>query len=328
MGKIPCKLCSSCGLYNDLSVQTCECGAELAKVPGRLVDEPIPPERYGEIDRLLPVFVQKCSACGAENFTADSSRPVRVCYNCHKARVASVVPEPYKGEQTETPPSAEDPADMESRMVFRPARQPQAPGIAFPSLADDDGDEDDDDPDTVRWQAILGGVQSSLGSTPSVPPVSNPAPAAILGSKIGNEDEEEDAADSWSRLLSKNKSPVSAPAPVLAAQPKAGQELTLTAVRYGRLSFTLRAGQKELPFLLGRSAGYGSFLSQDPRVSNEHCYLAFQGGVWVVLDNHSTNGTAVNKRFLDWGGQQALHDGDELMLGHHPDSMAFQVGIR
>ena len=108
MGKIPCRRCGSCGLYNDLSVDICECGADLTRVPGLLVDERIPPDQYGEIDPSLPVFVQKCSACGAENFTADKSRPVRVCYNCHKARVASVVPAPYEAETEEEAAPAVD----------------------------------------------------------------------------------------------------------------------------------------------------------------------------------------------------------------------------
>lgn len=149
---------------------------------------------------------------------------------------------------------------------------------------------------------------------------------------MDDEDEDDGAVSSWGSLLGISPAPAPAPTPgpvpAPVAPPAAGQELTLTAIRYGRLSFTLHAAQRDLPFLLGRSAGYGDFLSQDIRVSNEHCYLAFQGGGWVVIDNHSANGTAVNKRFLDYNGQQALHDGDELMLGHHPDSMAFRISIR
>lgn len=137
MGKIPCRLCGSCGRYNDLSVQTCQCGADLANVPGRLVDEPIPPEQWGEIDRSLPVFVQKCSACGAENFTTDPARPIRSCYNCHKARVALVVPIPYEAEQA-PPDSREQPPLRPRPSPFPPPRKrrpipgrttAQAPGV-------------------------------------------------------------------------------------------------------------------------------------------------------------------------------------------------------
>ena len=303
MGKIPCRRCGSCGLYNDLSVDTCECGADLTRVPGLLVDEQIPPDQYGEIDPSLPVFVQKCSACGAENFTADRSKPVRVCYNCHKARVASVVPVPYGAEPEEAAAPAEEAPEPPPQTVFHLAQPPQA-------AADYDDDEDDDDDAVASWQQILGGVRSTAGSAA---PASPPAARA------------EEGGEAAARGSLPGGSPRTAPA---VPGPASGQELTLTAIRYGRLSFTLRAGQAGLPFLLGRSAGYGDFLSQDIRVGNEHCYLAFQGGVWVVIDNHSTNGTAVNGKFLPLNGQQALHDGDELMLGHHPDSMAFRVAIR
>lgn len=296
MGKIPCRLCGSCGLYHDLSVDTCKCGADLTRVPGRLVDEQTLLDRYGEMDRLLPVFVQKCSACGAENFTADQSRPVRVCYNCHKARVASVAPMPYEAEETAA--RAEDTPETPPK----PAFHPPAPA-----------DEDEDDDDAARWQELLGGIRSTVGS--AAPPAPGSQPPVRTG------EEEESAA--WDGLP--GTVPRTAPAP---PQPTGGKELTLTALRYGSLSFTLHAEQGDLPFLLGRSAGYGDFLSQDGRVSNEHCYLAFQRGAWIVIDNHSANGTAVNKCFLEINGRQTLHDGDELMLGHHPDSMAFRVTIR
>lgn len=314
MGKIPCRLCGSCGLYNDLSVDTCECGADLTRVPGRLVDEQIPPDQYGEIDKLLPVFVQKCSACGAENFTADQARPVRICYNCHKARVASVVPVPYEMEGEAPAAPAEKAPKMPSQPVFQLTAPPQ--GVA----ADDD--EEDDDDDVACWQGLLGGIRSAVGSAAPSPQAPS-APASQPPVQEEEDDEDEEGTVAWGSLL--GAGPHSEPA---TPRPAGGQELTLTAIRYGRLSFTLRAGQGGLPFLLGRSAGYGDFLSQDGRVSNEHCYLAFQGGAWVVIDNHSTNGTAVNKRFLDINGQQTLHDGDELMLGHHPDSMAFRITIR
>lgn len=283
MGKIPCRLCGSCGRYNDLSVQTCPCGADLTDVPGRLVDEPIPPERCGEINRSLPVFVQKCSACGTENFTSDPNRPVRFCYHCHKARVAMVVPSPYEMEKAPEPEEQPSPSSPAAGEAPAPTEENGAGG----------------------WRSVLESVQSCVsGSAPSAP------------DECGENGEEE---ISWDNLLG-GISP--------AEPPLIGSRLTLTAIRYGSFSITLQAGQKDLPFLLGRSAGCGEFLSQDLRVSNEHCYLAFQDGGWVVVDHHSANGTAVNREFLEWNGQRSLRDGDELTLGHHPDSMAFRIRIR
>lgn len=291
MGKIPCRLCGSCGRYNDLSVQTCQCGADLANVPGRLVDEPIPPEQWGEINRSLPVFVQKCSACGAENFTTDPARPTRSCYNCHKARVALVVPIPYEAEQA--------PPDSREQHPLEAAPQPLPPAT---ETAPDPGKDAGSGP----WRSILESVQSCVPD--SAPPVPG----------VESDDEDGEDAVSWDSLLGGGACP---------AQPPVGSRLTLTAIRYGPLSLTLQAGQEGLPFLLGRSAGCGEFLSQDLRVSNEHCYLTVQDGSWVVIDNHSANGTAVNRQFLDFNGQRILQDGDELTLGHHPDSMAFRVSI-
>lgn len=79
--------------------------------------------------------------------------------------------------------------------------------------------------------------------------------------------------------------------------------------------------------MLGRSAGQGNFLAQDGRVSNEHCLLIYRDGSWFVRDNHSSNGTAVNSRDIGLNGECVLNSGDELKLGHHPDSMAFRVTL-
>lgn len=309
MEKIPCRLCGNCGRYSGLSVQVCRCGADLAKVPGRLVDEPIPPERCGEIDRSLPVFVQKCPACGEENFTADPAHPVRLCYKCHKARVALITPSPYETEEA--------PPDSQTGQPTQTALYPDSPSPAS-ETASASAEENDEDGDAAHWRTVLEGVRSS------VPGAVSSAPADEYG-----DDEDDDEVSSWSSLLGGSAHPAPGPAPAAAlAQPFAGRQLTLTAIRYGPLSVTLQAGQKGLPFLLGRSAGCGEFLSQDLRVSNEHCYLTFQNGSWIVIDNHSANGTAVNQQFLDFNGQRVLQDGDELTLGHHPDSMAFRVSIR
>lgn len=80
--------------------------------------------------------------------------------------------------------------------------------------------------------------------------------------------------------------------------------------------------------MLGRSANQGAFLSQDGRVGNEHCYLFFRNGNWFVRDNNSKNGTAVNSRDIGLNGECMLSDGDELKLGHHPDSVAFRISIK
>ncbi|MDD6060109.1 MAG: hypothetical protein PUB97_06960 [Ruminococcus sp.] len=69
------------------------------------------PEQYGEIDVSLKVYVQKCSACGALNYTDNPSNPVKVCYNCHKTRIAAIVPVEYVDTDSS---EQEDEADSNS----------------------------------------------------------------------------------------------------------------------------------------------------------------------------------------------------------------------
>lgn len=102
--------------------------------------------------------------------------------------------------------------------------------------------------------------------------------------------------------------------------------ITLTAINYGQLSFTVEAKDGE-NYMLGRDAHHKEFLEQDVYVGNEHCYLYFENGVWHVQDNHSANGTFVNQRDLGFNGHTELHDGDTLRLGHHADSIAFRISI-
>ena len=154
MGKIPCRLCGSCGRYSDLSVQTCQCGEILSETPGRLVDEPIPPEQCGKIDRSLqiPVFVQICTHCGKENFTTNPARRVGRCYCCHKTRVASFEPVPYEPEQ-------------DGKKDGQAEQPPEA--APHPAPAEEGGEGDGT---AAHWRAVLEGVQSCVsGSAPSGP---------------------------------------------------------------------------------------------------------------------------------------------------------------
>lgn len=306
MSKLPCKQCKSCGVYHDLSVTTCDdCGADLSTIPALLVEtDEIACEAYGEINEEVTVFVQKCSACGALNFTADKETPVRVCYNCHKTRVASIEPTPYGVEEEKTPVE-ETPA--------APTEENVKPTVLF----DTDEDDDDDEEDSAQWQGILGNIRKSVGGaepTPAKPAVA-PAPQPVVDD---DDDDDDDGAD-WSGILGGTAAPK-------AATVQKRPSITLTAIRYGLLSFTVEA-KPDVQYMLGRSANQSKFLCNDGRVSNQHCYLYFQNGAWYVKDNHSANGTAVNSRDIGLDGESRLNDGDELKLGHHADSMAFKVMI-
>lgn len=150
----------------------------------------------------------------------------------------------------------------------------------------------DDDDDGVAWDNTIGNINRATGKK-------DPNPAENGGAE---------------------------PAPEKTATSQQMRAITLTAVTYGNLSFTIEARPDET-YLLGRSAKQSAFLSKDGRVSNQHCYLYFKNGSWYVKDNHSANGTAVNARDLGLDGESVLNDGDELKLGHHPDSMAFKIKI-
>lgn len=319
MSKIPCKKCKSCGFYHDLSVMTCdECGADLKNFPALMIEtEDIPGEKYGEIDENVAVFVQKCSACGALNFTADKDSPVKMCHNCHKTRVASVDPEEYI-ESSEGVHTDDDVMD-DNEDVSSGGTTQNGTTIGTANVLFDDDDDDDDD-DSAQWQGILGNIRKSVGGAEPTPSKKVEEKKNVAPPVVADDDDDDEGVSDWSGILGGSPTPKK----VVAEQHK--PSITLTAVRYGRLSFTIET--KDGEYMLGRSANQSEFLRSDGRVGNEHCYLYFKNGSWYVKDNHSSNGTAVNSRDLGLNGESKLNDGDELKLGHHPDSMAFKITIR
>lgn len=336
MNKIPCKKCPQCGLFNDFTVEECECGKKLNSVEALFIDtDLISPEQYGDIDTSLKVYVQKCSACGALNYTNNPANPVKVCYNCHKTRIAAIVPAEYIDEDYEekqgSSGSKDEESDDGSSFDTHHVKSQIVQGQPPYEMDGEDEDEDDDDDDSSQWQGILGNIQKTV-ETASVPIQTKSSQPIIQKTdelkpmQPQNDFDDDDEADDWSGILGmspKKKATLSqkqqhTPTPVK-------KDITLTAIRYGRLTFTVEAGSEI--YMLGRSANQGRFLSQDRRVGNEHCYLFFRDGAWFVRDNSSQNGTAVNSQDIGLNGERMLSDGDELKLGHHPDSIAFRISI-
>ena len=328
MGKIPCRKCPGCGLYHGISIRECnECGRDLKTAPILLMEtDEIPAELFGEIDEDAPVYVQKCSACGALNFTSNIEEPVRVCYNCHKTRVASIKPTEYIVDDIEEKPT--DNVIQNDLAGETNSREEITDRIFTPinsNERNDDDDDDDDDDESAQWQGILGNIRQTVGSAPlkkdSITKAETPSVADTILSNDSDDDEDEDddIAD-WSGILGGKSSLKKTEAE------ESKKAITLTAIRYGRLSFTIEAKENK-PYMLGRSANQSDFLASDGRVGNEHCYIFFRDGFWHVKDNHSANGTAVNSRDIGLNGEHILNDGDELKLGHHPDSMAFRITI-
>lgn len=333
MNKVPCKKCPQCGLFNDFTIEECECGKKLNNIGAQFINiDELSPEQYGEIDVSLKVYVQKCSACGALNYTDNPSNPVKVCYNCHKTRIAAIVPVEYvdtdSSEQEDEVDSKADDMSVDNNSNTHASYQ-QTPQVTHSPTADDDDDDDDDD-DSVQWQGILGNIQKTVGSSPVISQTKSSQPSVkntIVTPIAPDEDDEddEDEVGDWSGILgNKAKQNTTTPKPQVVT-PAANKDITLTAIRYGRLSFTVEAGPNT--YMLGRSANQGSFLSQDGRVGNEHCYLFYRNGNWFVKDNNSRNGTAVNSRDIGLNGECMLSNGDELKLGHHNDSVAFRISI-
>ncbi|MFD7560616.1 FHA domain-containing protein [Streptomyces sp. NPDC059835] len=73
-----------------------------------------------------------------------------------------------------------------------------------------------------------------------------------------------------------------------------------------------------VPLRIGRDPGNGLRLSHET-VSRVHAELCMQGGVWVVRDLGSTNGTTVNG--LRVTGSALVRDGDQISFG----KMAFRL---
>lgn len=103
------------------------------------------------------------------------------------------------------------------------------------------------------------------------------------------------------------------------------KKIILTAKEYGDLSFSITSDKEK--YMLGRSANQSEFLAQDRRVGNEHCYLFYQDGYWLVKDNNSKNGTFVDSKDIGINGTHILENGSELKLGHNDDSVAFDIRI-
>lgn len=336
MNRIPCKKCPQCGLYNDFTVEECECGKKLINIEAQFINVyELPSEECGEISAFLKVYVQKCSACGALNYTDDSSNPVKVCYNCHKTRIAAIAPVECVEADSEDEKKGSTP-EAEVKNAFNAQQTANQVTQDRSSYADgDDDDEDDDDDDnSVQWQNILGNIQKTVGGAPitktSQSHTQQEPEAKVIRGPIrfdNDDDDDDDEVGDWSGVLGTTAKTSATPTPKRqTCSTPTKKDITLTAIRFGRLSFTVEADQDT--YMLGRSANQGAFLSQDGRVGNEHCYLFFRNGNWFVRDNNSKNGTAVNLRDIGLNGECMLSDGDELKLGHHPDSVAFRISIK
>ena len=89
--------------------------------------------------------------------------------------------------------------------------------------------------------------------------------------------------------------------------------------RNGRLEVVHLPGDR---LLVGRAPRDGLALPTDDTVSREHAVLERLPHGWMVRDNGSTHGTAVNGRWLS--GPRQLQPGDEIAVGRC--RMVFRLG--
>lgn len=324
MSKLPCRKCPECGLYHDLSVVVCDaCNADLGNIPALVIEtDDIAPDEKGKIDENVPVFVQKCPRCGALNFTPSKEERVKLCCGCNKKRVAAVEPEEYVAEEVKSDvDETED--DISDNSIDNANTEGAKANVLFNTVDDDDDDDDDDDGGTFAfWNNMLADTQRKSGMPESVKQEKTSVEPEKKSVSYDDDDDDDDDDDvsGWSDFLSEESKPQKSNAE------KIGSKITLTAINYGQLTFTLDS-QTCGRYLLGRSANQSLFLEKDERVSNKHCYLYYNNNSWYVEDKHSSNGTFVNSEDIGFNGVRKLNDGDRLILGHESNSMAFRVSI-
>jgi pSer/pThr/pTyr-binding forkhead associated (FHA) protein len=91
-------------------------------------------------------------------------------------------------------------------------------------------------------------------------------------------------------------------------QPGAGPRLVGTDGPYAGAVFQITAQAATI----GREAGQDLQLSQDGTVSRKHAVIALEGGVYVLRDQGSSNGTCVNGQRVT---QATLQSGDTVQIG-------------
>lgn len=273
---IPCRQCPACGCYSDVSRLMCVCGQDISMVPATLIDKDVPIESFGEIDQDVEYYIQRCSACGTENYTDSPEHPVEYCRECQKRRVASVVPISADKLHSAAPLQGEIETAKEECIAEEDASSGQ----------------DDDFLEESPFGALLSNISISVRGSEEVS-------AGIHSSR-----DVATANVSASRKRTK---------------------LVLTALQGGPFQVTIMPERTEV--LLGRAGEWDTFFEQDTRVSNEHCYIRYSDGQWLVRDNYSRNGTQVNQKPLPPGGESELASGMNLKLGNQPDSIALRISI-
>ena len=74
---------------------------------------------------------------------------------------------------------------------------------------------------------------------------------------------------------------------------------------------------------IGRAPASDILLSKDKLTSRRHATVSYENGNYVILDEHSANGTFVNGQQLEEKKPHTLRDGDHIGIGEH--ELVFQA---
>jgi pSer/pThr/pTyr-binding forkhead associated (FHA) protein len=69
--------------------------------------------------------------------------------------------------------------------------------------------------------------------------------------------------------------------------------------------------------VIGRAPTSDILLSKDKLTSRRHAHVRYETGKYILLDEHSANGTFVNGEQIEEAVPYVLHDGDHVGIGEH-----------
>lgn len=91
--------------------------------------------------------------------------------------------------------------------------------------------------------------------------------------------------------------------------------------------FEITVLSKHDEILFGRSAVGQEYFQYDNRISNEHFYVKYNCGNWLIRDNNSTNGILLNGNLLEPSIEYELNPGDVIALGKTLNSTKLEVHL-
>ena len=94
---------------------------------------------------------------------------------------------------------------------------------------------------------------------------------------------------------------------------------------YSHKGYCINISYKDTPVIIGRNGVGKEFLSNDLRVSNEHCYIKYDNNGWYINDNSSTNSTCVNGKEISSKEYTQIFLGDIIRLGCDRDTFELRV---